>query len=537
MSGLLPYFKTRDLSVDFINPGVEMLVNSLEWEAMGGPSRASISLAGNEAALWQALEWMRYGVTIRDGYGRDVWWGYLADPTVRVGAMEVGLTMASLANHITVAYSYVTPGTNLVGRRKTTTPITDADSIAEFGQKEWVSSGGGMSDETANNRAAAILASRRYPQGGTNALSGLAPRSRLRYSGAQHSCSGTLMLQGWWSTMGWRYANVPTVSAVSYTGTSATEQAVGAAAANTRVMQQITVRDFEVRALTIEIYGRKQGSPADNLVIGLYALDSSGNPSGSALANLTLAGSGLSASLGWISGTLSAEVELDYKTQYGLQVSRSGADDASNYYVINANEAAGYSGGVLKLYNSGTSAWAARSPAADMPFSIKVNNWVETSQQMHNLAMEYGQFFAGVSVETASGVYQPSFQNGSQTARQVFEDLAEFGGPNDRRILAEVLSNRYVRIYEEPAAGNNYKLDINGVVYTPGGGVVDGWIPPVGQWIELIDVVPDSVDTSRMINPNVQFVEGARWSAQGGLQLRYKGQPSIEDVLKLKEDL
>ena len=55
--------------------------------------------------------------------------------------------------------------------------------------------------------------------------------------------------------------------------------------------------------------------------------------------------------------------------------------------------------------------------------------------------------------------------------------------------------------------------------------------PPVGSWVQLTDVVPASVDLSKLADPTLQFVEGATWSGDRGLQLRFRGQPSLDEMM------
>lgn len=508
--------------------------NHLRWNAIGGPSEAGFGLSRvSWRDLWECLDLLRSPVVVYDRWARDAWWGYIHEAKVRDQAIEIGVSLSSLNNKIAVTYSYVAPGSNLVGQRKTTTWITDTDSVSEFGIFEFISSVGGMSVEAAEARAAAILSSRKWPQGAAIPGTGMTARARIRSTGYRNSMSASITCRGWWSSLGLRYASVPLVSALSYIVTSATEQNVGEAAGNTRATQQITVGTQGLRALELSVYGRKAGSPADNLVLALYDLDTNGNPSGSALGSVSIAGSGISGSLGWISGTMSSEVDLESGKQYGLQVSRSGANDGSNYYVINANEGAGYSGGVLKLYDGAN--WAARSPAADMPFGIKVNNWVESTQQIKDLCGNYGQFITSCDLEVDSGVYLPSYQNGSRTALEAIEEAMESGGPNDLRLLSYVEPDRRVRIFEEPAVSTKptYVMGRDMIVRDQYGNQASNYWDLPGKWIKLRNVMPGNVDLSRISDPTMQMCEEISW-ANGKVTPRFRGQPSIDSAMKLR---
>ncbi len=511
----------------------KMAVNHMTWAAIGGPAEASLTAMGNEESLWKLMEMLRCGVEIWDDVGHRLWWGMIDQVTVRVGALELRVGLSNLVNAVAVTYSYIPPGTSQVGRQKMTPWAEDADSIAEYGRREWISSQDGLTDAAALARRGAILASRRYPQGSVDPGNFGAPRGRVGYSGHQRSLSATLRCVGWWGTLGWRYGSVASVSGVSYTATTATEQAVGSATAATRLMQQVTIGGNAMNARDLWIYARRVGSPADNLMLGLYALDSSGSPTGSALATVTLAGSGLTPTLAWVGGTLSTEVPLLAGGQYAIQVSRSGVVDASNYYAVGVNTGLGYSGGVLRIYNG--SSWVSRSPDADLTFDVRANNLVETSEQVRNLVTMYGQFFSGVTLDVASGEWSRSYRDGKTDALTEVLNLLKIGGPNDRRLLATVGADRRVTVWEEPAPVPVYAMDVHGQLYDAAGAQVQVWAAPsvVGNWMLLEDVLPAGmIDTTRLMQPELQFVEGVRWQ-DGRLQVAFRGQPALEDTLKL----
>jgi hypothetical protein len=524
-------FKKRNFSPRLEAEGVQTRVNSMSWNAVGGCGDASITCFGSVEDLWEMIEYLRCPVEIYDEIGHAVWWGYVSETRVRVGALEIGATLDSMSNKVAVAYSYIQPGTTTTGQRKTTAWSTDTDSSVEYGIKEFLSSQGGLSDSAATGKRDAILTSRRWPQGIANPFG--APRGRVRYSGAEDSQSATLTCKGWWNTLGWRYASISAVTGPSYQTTSATEQKVGEAAGNTKVMMVINTAARGYGALGIQVYARKQGSPTDNLVLTLYqANDDTDVPEGSAIGTVTLAGSGLTGSLAWVGGTFT-EGQMNPNKDHCVVVSRSGAADASNYYVVNVNEAKGYASGFFRIY--GGSTWAARSPDADMPFILSVNNNVESTSQIIELARTYGEFITATAVDVGSGVILPSYRDGDTLTLAEIEELLEVGGVNARRLLASVDVERRLRIWEEPAATTvAYRLNRDGQLLDRLLGVVDDYAAPVGVWVRLQDVIPGNADVSKLNSPELQFIEGATWSADNGLRLQFRGQPSIEEMFKIK---
>jgi hypothetical protein len=54
--------------------------------------------------------------------------------------------------------------------------------------------------------------------------------------------------------------------------------------------------------------------------------------------------------------------------------------------------------------------------------------------------------------------------------------------------------------------------------------------------VRLQDVIPGTVDLTRLVDPSLQFIEEAEWSsiqgdAAGDVKYTFKGKPSLEDLL------
>jgi len=117
----------------------------------------------------------------------------------------------------------------------------------------------------------------------------------------------------------------------------------------------------------VHVWARKQGSPADNLRIALYS-DDSGEPDAE-LCYFDLPAGWLTTSFQEFAVTLSpGDVAIEYGTTYWIVLSRTDVLDDTNYYQVTIDDAAGYSRGVLYVYDEG--AWTARSPAADLKFMV-----------------------------------------------------------------------------------------------------------------------------------------------------------------------
>ncbi len=519
-------FQNRDFSSALDLHNVRFVVNSYSHEAIGGPKEASITVFGGELALEDTLNWLRRPVTIYDERGNAVWWGYVHQVQMRRDALEVAPSLDSMVNRVAVVYSFVEAGSQLVGQRKTTAWASDSDSQAEYGVKELLSSTDGASDAAALARRNAVLAGQAWPYGGLSQFG--SPRGAVRYSGAKKSASGTLICRGWWETLAWKYASVALTGAIQNRPTSTDYTLKNSTDA---LHQQITPT-VSVNATRIDFALKKTGTPADNLVVGIYATDGSGNPTGSALASGTIAASGTTGSYAEYAWTLGSAINLARGSVYSIRLNRSGATDASNYLTVGVDAGLNYTGGVMRVSTNSGGTWAARSPDADLYFIIYEDNQVDSTVQIADLVYQYGQFLTATDIEAASGVLLPSYQNGDKTALAVILELLAAGGANGRRLLAGVGADRRVQVWEEPATSSAaHYMNSRGQMFGPGGILVDERQPVVGVWARLKDVLSGVVDLTKIQDPSLQFVEGVGWSADGGAQYRFRGKPSVESLL------
>ncbi len=523
-------FTNRDHTACLAPRHLKFVVNSYSFEAVGGCKEASITVLGNDLGLEDTINWLRRPVTIYDGRGVAVWWGYVHQVQLRKDALEIAPSLDSMVNRTAVAYSFVEPGSQNVGQRKTTAWADDANSQAEYGVKEFLSSASGLSDAAALARRAAILAGQAWPFGGLSAFG--IPRGAVRYSGAKKSASATLTCRGWWDTLGWKYASVGLTTTVSNRPGSANDYTLKNS--TDALMQQITPTT-SINAHQLGLYLKKTGTPADNLVLGIYATDApTGNPTGSALATSTIAASGATGSYVEYLATLSAEINLARGTVYALRLNRSGATDASNYLSVEVDQALAYAGGVLKVSTDSGTNWAARSPAADLYFAIYQDNEVDSVLQIADLVTDFGQFLTATDYTALSGVLLSSYQDGDKTALEIIKTLLQSGGAGGRRLLASVDPNRRVQVWEEPAESTAaYTMNSQAQLFGAGGLAVEETRPPVGVWVRLKDVLSGVVDLTKITDPSLQFIESARWSADGGAAYGFRGKPSIESLLSI----
>jgi len=151
--------------------------------------------------------------------------------------------------------------------------------------------------------------------------------------------------------------------AAAQTQTGGTAVVVGDAAARTKQSQQVIVTMSGKRAKVL-LRVRKQGAPVDNFQVQIFS--NSGNaPSATPLSAVaSLAGGSITSSFAEYTFSLTptnpADLTLTQPTSYHIVVTRSGSNDAVNYYEIDGVTAGTYEG-IANTYNG--SAWSAATGA------------------------------------------------------------------------------------------------------------------------------------------------------------------------------
>lgn len=497
MTGLHVRLLERDFSEPLAEPPVTYAVKRYACSALGGPRDAEIDVTGRPAAVWELIEKLRCPIEIANARGEARWWGYINTVEIAVGVWTIGVTLDSMTNKVAVTYSYVAPGTNEVGERRTTDWAQNADSIIVYGQRESKASLGGATPAQAEALRTVLLAQQQYPI------------PSLRAQRGQAALTAKLTCLGWWQTLDWRYL-AQSAGLESYQPTSGVEQSVGAAAANARAAQSFQLSSSQPwTAYSVKLQLRKQGTPTDNLLVDL-CIDSAGVP-GTVLTSVTLAGSSLPTSLDWVEFVFTTPVTLALATTYWLVMRRSGAVDAANYYVMTVGPALGYASGVYRLYNG--SSWVARSPDADAAF--QVTGVQETTEQIRYAIQTYAPFITAVEIQTASGVYSSQYRDGATLLLAEIEALLKSGTTNGRRLLATITRERVLCVYEEPTSGDqDYLIISDGSLHD----ALDRPVPPdrclVGAWARVNDVIPATVDVSKLADPTRVFIESADYDAE-----------------------
>lgn len=178
---------------------VDEPMNGLTWtkKAMGGFISASFDIETTEANAWRWInDYIGKGIqfiTPLAGADMIAWEGCVYTVTIEVGGATVSRTLANVYNSIEVQYAERI-AYNVDGAQKTTSPITDAASIALYGTRKIRASAGSLT-----NTDAAALAGVMKSQY-SNALSSASGSNRR----AATRAAGERMVRvsvdcaGWW---------------------------------------------------------------------------------------------------------------------------------------------------------------------------------------------------------------------------------------------------------------------------------------------------------------------------------------------------
>lgn len=562
--------------------GVKLSVESISHASDWGPKFCRIRVDGSLDAINKLLMHLRTEVTIRDGAGREVWWGCWWSTEIYKGKIKYGLTLDGMANKINVVYLQQTINQEFTGAgtQAETGFSSDTNAIADFGTFEMRVRAGNLSSDAAIATRTRELSDRAKPQSigitaqgsgevyaivtawgwkrtlgvryyanSTGNAAGFeqnavitseadqplgvsAPaKTTIAFHGAAYSEvikrnsledeSSTLVLssdsyvfvEG--STSGtndlvWQMAGSPQGGRV-YTLTTppaVTEQAAGASVTVKVVGQKIwetftLTSDNPFAAAAIDIRVKKYRSPTDNVLVKLYSV--TGGLPDTLLATGTITNAEVQTFMAWATAVLDSAIPLTFGTTYGILVERSSPTTDYNGFVVGVDTATSYSGGSLKLYANSTHGYLPRPTNADLIF--KVSGTVETTTQMTTIISSVGEFFTGIQVDDTSGIKTLPYRDGTETALQVIDALAQAGTSGNKRLLTRVDSSRKLVVYVEPSPGGagDYILRDDGLLYTRSGGPIPPHTCPCSQWATVADLVLAQVPTTQVFIDEVEY--------------------------------
>lgn len=143
-----------------------------------------------------------------------------------------------------------------------------------------------------------------------------------------------------------------------------------------------------------------------------------------------------------------------------------------------------------------------------------------------------------LSSGTTTGITSVETRDGAQRAYQEIESLLNIGGPNGRRLLAQVTQYRRLIITEEPTSGEGYDLRYHGPadVRDATNNRIMAQTCPVGRWIvDVSGATP--ISAQAIADPNSFFIEFAEYDCQTGrVTLTPRGAIQPGEFMQIKYD-
>jgi len=139
-------------------------------------------------------------------------------------------------------------------------------------------------------------------------------------------------------------------------------------------------------------------------------------------------------------------------------------------------------------------------------------NLVDTATQISAMTTSCGEFIAGTDLETTSGITTAETRDGNANGLFEISELLQMGTSNYRRMLCEVTLGRRLRVYEEPVIPSiiNFIMK-DGSLRDPFDTEIRKETCPVGIWTRLKDVIPPSLDTTKLADPSIMFIDEAEY--------------------------
>jgi len=233
----------------------------------------------------------------------------------------------------------------------------------------------------------------------------------------------------------------------------------------------------------VELRCRRVGSPTDNLRVRLFTV--AGGAPQTLLDTAQVVGSDLGDVMDWVRFQFSNTVTISSGNTYALVIDRSvdaANGDFENFYEIEADEEAGYNGGVYRV--SDRSLW--QTPATAKSLVFRITDAMDNARQIERIWSLAGVGLGALSVESDSAISTSQYRTGDLTSLDEIEELMERGTDANRRMLAWVSPERNGRLFQEPTsstAGLVYGEDRR--LRTAQGNDADDGFLPAGQWVHI----------------------------------------------------
>lgn len=162
---------------------------------------------------------------------------------------------------------------------------------------------------------------------------------------------------------------------------------------------------------------------------------------------------------------------------------------------------------------------------------------IENTSIISEIVSGVGQFIPRAVIDNTSGLYSTRYRIGDTTGWAEIVTLLNNGTVNGRRLLAEILPDRFLRIYEEPQLSSISLTNVSMFIYGDGtirdkfGSELAIYKCPTGIAL-LQDSYLMDVGSAKLADPRVIFVEEGEYSVGRGYTPIARGAPSPWDIVE-----
>ena len=476
--------------------GLQLKAGSYSHAAIGGPLAAMFTATGPVQSLLALLSWTRSPVEFWTERGELVWWGFINEVESSLGMLRLGVSLRNMANAIAVTYEEVPPNQELgAGTSATTAYAMDSESIATFGTRELVANLINAGSEVAIKQRDRLLSALKAPL----------PIMALDGDGAHEA---KIQCIGWWGLLdGQRYSRE---SVCTGNATLGNNYGGGWSMDQPLYLQSFTLKSgeysFRARGHSMQL-SRPSGSNEAGNELDAWIYNDNGGAPGVAISGKGRIDAGLIATGDAWYPTYFEEPwpVLQPNTQYWFVAHYFRhwiAEATKPRWMIHFAPTDDWPYGQAYVSNTDPDGGGATPPIANptihAPITIEGNPhsvflWkilgdqltTDLIQQAIN-ALDQG-VITGVEVVNQSGVYSNSYISSDTNGLDAILQYLDAGTTNGRRLLATVLPNRKVRVYEEPVSSEtaDYRVGLDGTIEDAHGTRIPRATFTPARWLRL----------------------------------------------------
>ncbi len=155
------------------------------------------------------------------------------------------------------------------------------------------------------------------------------------------------------------------------------------------------------------------------------------------------------------------QVSLRAGNSYWFVLSRTGAVDAENHYLMAVDENLHFEDGRMVIFRPFAQDWVPRQPEADALFKLTLLSRVE--DELNAMLALAGDILNGFALETTIGLRLPVSATTGMPLLKALKSILALGSVNRNILLMDLSADRFLRIYGAPQSSElAYWMDDQG---------------------------------------------------------------------------